>query len=149
MDVLGRSIKAHHPGVCCLLTTYMIMLCSIRIRRSDRKHKCQYQLTKKRGRADEKAGVSIFSTVRWRSWYCSTKHNLQTDTWHDQTVILYYEIHSFRIIDQGFIWSAALSAALRQCRAHLSKGTPFSATRALVPRYLISTACAIMINKKT
>ena len=34
---------------------------------------------------------------------------------------------------QGFIWSAAL----RQCRAHLSKGTPFSATRALVPRYFL------------
>ena len=34
-------------------------------------------------------------------------------------------------LKQGFIWSAAL----RQCRAHLSKGTPFSATRALVPRY--------------
>ena len=31
---------------------------------------------------------------------------------------------------QGFIWSAPL----RQCRAQLSKGTLFSATRALVPR---------------
>ena len=26
-------------------------------------------------------------------------HILQTDTWHDQMVILYYEIHSFRSID--------------------------------------------------
>ena len=27
---------------------------------------------------------------------------LQTDTWHDQIVILYYEIHSFRIIVADF-----------------------------------------------
>ena len=26
-------------------------------------------------------------------------HILQTDTWHDQMVILYYKIHSFRITD--------------------------------------------------
>ena len=29
----------------------------------------------------------------------NTQHFTQTDTWHDQMVILYYEIHSVRIID--------------------------------------------------
>ena len=28
-----------------------------------------------------------------------THQRLQTDAWHDQMVILYYEIHSLRIID--------------------------------------------------
>ena len=50
----------------------------------------------------------MFSTVRGRKWYTDfaraskqlgkTKTILQTDTMHDQMVIL-YEIHSFRIID--------------------------------------------------
>ena len=70
------------------------------------------QRAKKRDRADEKAGVSVLSppggatgTVVHRLNATRTKSTgkthqiLQTDTRHDQMVILYYEIHSFRIID--------------------------------------------------
>ena len=65
----------------------------------------------------------IFPTTRGRNWYCGTSSRrytdfpgaiafraamrpglsrstiFQTDKWHDKMVILYYEIHSFRIID--------------------------------------------------
>ena len=49
----------------------------------------------------KKLELVFFSIARGRNWYCSASSRvadktytiLQTDTWHDQMVILYYETH--------------------------------------------------------